>query len=1082
MASEQDILKIGFDYKQTQSDADKVVASLKSVLDYADKFSSLKDILAGGTAGFAESKKSADALTATLKNQAKVVDDYSKSVIASAKAQAAEAKASQESQKAKQQGLKTDQEVVKLIKEEEKATQENLKTQKQSLQYKIALEKEKLRGAKASEAEGRLISRAADEYYQLGQALKDAELKYKNLALTQGLGHEQTQVALKDALAIRGVLDKVDQSLGNYQRNVGNYGSAFNGLGNSIQQILREAPSAAVSLNTFFLAISNNLPMFFDEITKIKEEQKQANIVTKEAAILAKEQAIATAINAGATKEAALAEGLLAEKTIIANAAATAAPSIFKRITASLFSLQSMLTIGVLLLTVFGSQVIASVGSLFKGSKALDDNAKAMDRNKQALNDLTLSTGELKVSQENLNKAMQEGSYTDAISLVSELTENIRLAKEGFLDKKEVLHQYNETIGKTTGEVQTLDAAEQAMVKNGDAYVRMILYKAAAEITRSEAAKKLVEAQIEYQRKLDIAKDVSRKGEAAKDKATGADGLSEFFERGLKNETEKAKRDADSEVNSLEKIALDFQKKAAEIAKKFGFDFFEGEEDEKGKKEKDIKTVADALAELRKELELISKKQVTGLLGDTDADLERVKAYQKAFEEMFERGANESTPIVKQLLFELNPISVRILEDHVKEFLDKTSEGISKLSPANAFKELMKGAPDALKKFKDEQTKAYEETLSFRQQIAAKDLALQQQSLNVQYNTGKISEREYQEALLDVQEEYAQKALKIQISEYYNALQYAFIGVENTKENADKRLEIEKKLAEAQAELGKSIIKNDKRNLEERRANLIKFLVDAQAVMSEVAGLIGDIVNIGVTKDKNALRANEDEREKNYQNELTRITASTLSEEDKVNRVKLLEAQRQAQKEEFDRKNREADIKRARFEKAAAISQIILQGVLATVKAAGRSLFEAFAVGALYAAKLAIAIATPIPTFAKGVKNKKDDGFGVFGEAGAEKVEIPGQKPFIATEATFGYLPKGTSITPLSKDDINSVMYRGMAQQMSHAIGGTKPDKSELLLMQLINETKKANSKKSSFQFNFHHDPAWIERKTRYYS
>ena len=38
----------------------------------------------------------------------------------------------------------------------------------------------------------------------------------------------------------------------------------------SMAQIVREAPVAAMSMDMFFLAISNNLPMLFDQIKHMK--------------------------------------------------------------------------------------------------------------------------------------------------------------------------------------------------------------------------------------------------------------------------------------------------------------------------------------------------------------------------------------------------------------------------------------------------------------------------------------------------------------------------------------------------------------------------------------------------------------------------------------------------------------------------------------------------------------------------------------------------------------------------------------------------------------------------------------------
>src|SRR5690606_37899941 len=69
-----------------------------------------------------------------------------------------------------------------------------------------------------------------------------------------------------------GSIKKIDATLGKHQRNVGNYASGWNGLSNSINQITREMPAFAVSAQTGFLAISNNLPILADEIKRIRLE------------------------------------------------------------------------------------------------------------------------------------------------------------------------------------------------------------------------------------------------------------------------------------------------------------------------------------------------------------------------------------------------------------------------------------------------------------------------------------------------------------------------------------------------------------------------------------------------------------------------------------------------------------------------------------------------------------------------------------------------------------------------------------------------------------------------------------------
>lgn len=76
------------------------------------------------------------------------------------------------------------------------------------------------------------------------------------------------------AMTIRDKMNELQKATGNYTLQVGKYKAAFDGLGFSFMQIAREAPSA-LNLNQFFLAISNNLPMFFDQIDRFKTEQKE---------------------------------------------------------------------------------------------------------------------------------------------------------------------------------------------------------------------------------------------------------------------------------------------------------------------------------------------------------------------------------------------------------------------------------------------------------------------------------------------------------------------------------------------------------------------------------------------------------------------------------------------------------------------------------------------------------------------------------------------------------------------------------------------------------------------------------------
>lgn len=133
-------------------------------------------------------------------------------------------------------------------------------------------------------------------------------------------------------------LNAAEQASGRFQRNVGNYASAWNGLGNSVQQVARELPSLAVNANTFFLAISNNFPILVDEIAKARKEY--ANFKAE--------------LKAG-------------------NKDVKAVAPVWQQLTKSLISWQTALVVGLTLLSLHGKEVINWGKELVKGKNYVLD-------------------------------------------------------------------------------------------------------------------------------------------------------------------------------------------------------------------------------------------------------------------------------------------------------------------------------------------------------------------------------------------------------------------------------------------------------------------------------------------------------------------------------------------------------------------------------------------------------------------------------------------------------------------------------------------------------------------------------------
>lgn len=145
------------------------------------------------------------------------------------------------------------------------------------------------------------------------------------------------QEILKRIQLVDTKIKELDASIGNHQRNVGNYASHWDSLGFSIQQVARELPSISYGLNVFFGAISNNLPILADDIRRAIAKYK-----------------------------AAVAEG-------------KEATPVWKQIVKSIFSWQTALVGGITLLTLYGNEIADWVAGLFKGKDAIDANAASIE-------------------------------------------------------------------------------------------------------------------------------------------------------------------------------------------------------------------------------------------------------------------------------------------------------------------------------------------------------------------------------------------------------------------------------------------------------------------------------------------------------------------------------------------------------------------------------------------------------------------------------------------------------------------------------------------------------------------------------
>lgn len=172
-------------------------------------------------------------------------------------------------------------------------------------------------------------------------------------------------------------------------------------------------------------------------------------------------------------------------------------------------------------------------------------------------------------------------AFQAAFVNIKELSINIDLAKEGLLSKSDVLKQYNDSLGKTTGAVKTLDEAEKALTKNAAAYIKFTLLKAAAQVALEEAAKKAFEAEQARQKSdRESVSFIFSRLNTSSDTA-----VQNLYKKNAAKNREVVAKEAEKDQQQFEDIAAALQKKAAEIAQANDFKFFPPDAKEKIKKE-----------------------------------------------------------------------------------------------------------------------------------------------------------------------------------------------------------------------------------------------------------------------------------------------------------------------------------------------------------------------------------------------------------------------------------------------------------------------------------------------------------------
>lgn len=214
---------------------------------------------------------------------------------------------------------------------------------------------------------------------------------------------------------------KLQEATGNYRLSVGHYQKTWDGLGISISQVVRELPAAAVSLNTFFLGISNNIPMVVDEINRLR---KQNELLAAEG----KEQI-----------------------------------SVTKSVVKSLFSWNTALVVLLTVFSMYGKEIIAWINKTLAGR----DAAKSFE---DALEDLNSELGK-----------GSTGAYGQQIAVLRRLSENWRDLGDNVKAQTQWIKDNEKEFGKLGITIDNINDANNAFVENTESVVAAYKARAKAE-------------------------------------------------------------------------------------------------------------------------------------------------------------------------------------------------------------------------------------------------------------------------------------------------------------------------------------------------------------------------------------------------------------------------------------------------------------------------------------------------------------------------------------------------------------------------------------------------------------------------
>ena len=831
-----------------------------------------------------------------------------------------------------------------------------------------------------------VIISTASSYNEMNAAVLALEKRLKNMPKDSFLGAEG-QNTLQQIQTLKNELKSMDAQMGNYQRNVGNYTSHWNGLNMSVQQVARELPSLAVGWNTFFLAISNNLPMLADELKKARIEYQ-------------------------AMQEAG-------EKGI----------PVWKQLTKSILNWQTALVVGITLLSVYGKDIMNWVSSLFKGEKAVLETVNATNQFHEAMRKGVSDTVKERTELKLLYDATQDStrSMKERKAAVDELQKRYPNYLGNIKDEDILAGKASDSYKALTSaliENAQARAVEETMVENSKKALEYENKMRSALVDRYQIQKEIDRLEAEGPKIV-----VQRGGGAYDENALALVGLRTRLE------------EAEERMNSYKKTANDFKRANEGLAESININNLLASPTDKGKKSADEQAkyqedIAKRLSDTRisliddeyeKERALAQKKyeeNIASIKGNSEEENKLRANYEEILQ-------NELSAIDKKYLDKIDEEERKRVKDSVKNQLEEKQREYATLAIVSS-QNMQKEIDDELERY--------------RQGIISKE----QYEKNKAEITQKYALQEAQRAIDLLKEQIEISGLsdeeKFKIKE---ALAKAEINLSNkvreTKEkNRDKETEDEKKYwAELEASL--QHLENVSNNAVDGLGTLFSGLMslitkvvrDGKLGIEDLLGSISAIseglTSIMVGMYDQQIEKIEEQQEKNEEageEEKERIEdlveSGVITKEEGEARKRAADKATADKNKELEKQKAELEQRQAKWQKANSIVQTTIatsQAIMMALAQAGpiAGAVLAAVIGAMGAAQVAMIAAQPIPKYAKGTDNHPG-GLAIVGDGGRQEVIETDNGAYITPAVpTLVDIPKRARVIP------NLVDYRKMS-------------------------------------------------------